>query len=388
MAEADVHPEDVRDMAVYLGIDPSSEAHLLYIARLALRLPCPEGWTEHTDKEGRPFYRSADGAVSRSHPSDEMLKKLVRQERRRHIANMDGTSPEASWMAFRDADGMLYYYDFETRLTSSNAVRADLILPFAWSMELPALEPGGEHAQEPPAQLQKTRDADATARPPLTELTFYSWWLEGGGGMGGRGVGPHEQAQDTLAAQSVRHSLTLVFNISTGSASIFVDSDVHLALPGITDDRNRPITCWDINVGTRVNALGRWVVLKHASVETLEWLEAHRRRLCFARERLREILPKYSTKSRVGYPEMPLIPFQRQAATEILLVREFVVKGKASLRRLRQEVADMVKELAKHRPRVAERFAVVLDPDGHLERGGGALGDPAQPLFELTFVAR
>ena len=39
--------EEIVEYAVYLGMDPTADVDLLYIAEWALTAPLPDGWTEH-----------------------------------------------------------------------------------------------------------------------------------------------------------------------------------------------------------------------------------------------------------------------------------------------------------------------------------------------------
>ena len=63
----------VVEYAVYLGIDVRAEGHLLWIAEEGLRAPLPEGFTEHADADGTPFFVSAaTGESSWEHPLDQV----------------------------------------------------------------------------------------------------------------------------------------------------------------------------------------------------------------------------------------------------------------------------------------------------------------------------
>lgn len=45
-------PEDVLEYAVYLGMEPTEDTDLLWIAEEALTAGEPEGWTEQMDPNG------------------------------------------------------------------------------------------------------------------------------------------------------------------------------------------------------------------------------------------------------------------------------------------------------------------------------------------------
>lgn len=72
--------EEIRDYAVYLGMNPVEDAHLFYIAEWALTVPLPDGWTEHSDNQGNEFYFNAMTGVSTyEHPLDEHYRSYYRQ---------------------------------------------------------------------------------------------------------------------------------------------------------------------------------------------------------------------------------------------------------------------------------------------------------------------
>ena len=57
------------EYAVYLGLDPQAEGHLLWIAEEGLRAALPAGWTEHLDSDGTPFFCcAATGETTWEHP--------------------------------------------------------------------------------------------------------------------------------------------------------------------------------------------------------------------------------------------------------------------------------------------------------------------------------
>ena len=56
VAVAQEYDEEVLEYAGYFGIDPQAEPHLMWIAEEGMNPPLPEGWTEHTDGDGRPYY--------------------------------------------------------------------------------------------------------------------------------------------------------------------------------------------------------------------------------------------------------------------------------------------------------------------------------------------
>ena len=60
---------EIIEFAKYLGIDPSSESSLLWIAQEAIQAPLPAGWSDHTDDNGNVyFYNSKTKASTWTHP--------------------------------------------------------------------------------------------------------------------------------------------------------------------------------------------------------------------------------------------------------------------------------------------------------------------------------
>ena len=59
---------DVKDMVLYMGIDPHKEGHLMWIAKLAVLEALPDGWAEVVNVEGETVYTHVDsGRTTVSH---------------------------------------------------------------------------------------------------------------------------------------------------------------------------------------------------------------------------------------------------------------------------------------------------------------------------------
>lgn len=59
-----------------------SEAHLYWIAKLAVLEDLPEGWEEMSKPDGTPLYRNHEsGELSDEHPLDVEMKLLLERER-------------------------------------------------------------------------------------------------------------------------------------------------------------------------------------------------------------------------------------------------------------------------------------------------------------------
>jgi len=74
--------EEVREYAQWLGIDPSHEKELLWVATDGLTTPLPDPWRPCKTSAGDLYYFNfASGESAWEHPMDEFFKKLVVLER-------------------------------------------------------------------------------------------------------------------------------------------------------------------------------------------------------------------------------------------------------------------------------------------------------------------
>jgi hypothetical protein len=129
-----VTPNEVRDMATYLGIDTIQEFNLLHIAHAAVLAPLPSNWLEFEDEDGNPYYYDRNTLrVTYRHPADEKYFKQVADERARQSSSgmsglerrlllmkdskrkkVEEQGDEALyWMQFVDVHGTDYWYNFK-----------------------------------------------------------------------------------------------------------------------------------------------------------------------------------------------------------------------------------------------------------------------------------
>ncbi len=91
--------DDLTNMALYLGIDPKAELHLLWIAEEAMQAPLPDGWhvqqmrvvlpassslsnSSMGNKHTQYYWHSSDPKATQwEHPLDEFYRSLVRDSR-------------------------------------------------------------------------------------------------------------------------------------------------------------------------------------------------------------------------------------------------------------------------------------------------------------------
>ena len=112
--------EDVKDMAVYLRLDPQRDYRFMWIAQLAMSEAVPHNWKEMYDEQGYPYYvNQLNNKTSRRHPGDAFYNQLVKYEKIRELT--EGSRQEiGAWMDFTDFDGSTYYYNFEICMSSSH----------------------------------------------------------------------------------------------------------------------------------------------------------------------------------------------------------------------------------------------------------------------------
>ena len=102
---------DVKEMAEYMGIDITVEAHLLWLAKLAVLEALPEGWEEVETEDGRILYINTDTETStEEHPNDAHFKDLLERERNKRPPHPTLTEEAYEWPTVhyrndRDAGG-------------------------------------------------------------------------------------------------------------------------------------------------------------------------------------------------------------------------------------------------------------------------------------------
>ncbi|TPX57513.1 hypothetical protein PhCBS80983_g03794 [Powellomyces hirtus] len=74
--------EEIVDYAKFLGIDPDTEPHLLWIARQSLKAPLPPNWKPCQTDDGNIYYFNfTTGESIWDHPCDEHYRKLYAEEK-------------------------------------------------------------------------------------------------------------------------------------------------------------------------------------------------------------------------------------------------------------------------------------------------------------------
>ena len=98
--------EDVQALAEFLGIDPTSEPHLMWIARQCLDAQLPPAWSEYFEEAtgNAYYYNELTKITTWDHPLDSHFKALVQEERLAHAARKVLSSTDYSTAARHVAD--------------------------------------------------------------------------------------------------------------------------------------------------------------------------------------------------------------------------------------------------------------------------------------------
>ena len=144
-------PPEVLDFAVYLGIDPAREKHLLWIAHECLSSELPAPWSEHTSSRGDVYFYNAETDESVvEHPLEAQYRAIVEEEKRKLLADAQdashggwsegggaadlGEAERAVPIAHSEVVDMALYYDVdpaeETWLLQT--VRQAVLAPLPW----------------------------------------------------------------------------------------------------------------------------------------------------------------------------------------------------------------------------------------------------------------
>lgn len=119
-------------------------------------------------------------------------------------------------------------------------------------------------------------------------------------------------------------------------------------LLSVTAKNGRPIQCWDLHVGAKLNLLGKSTTLMQGSQHTLDWLDRHTKRLTKIKEELIGEILKYETRKLVG-----AVSYHRAGD----VAARTAVKGGTSLRMLTEQIEKLTLTLLQFRPKLAQKYA-------------------------------
>eukprot|EP00930_Biecheleria_cincta_P075648 TRINITY_DN62826_c0_g1_i1.p1 TRINITY_DN62826_c0_g1~~TRINITY_DN62826_c0_g1_i1.p1 ORF type:complete len:620 (+),score=132.05 TRINITY_DN62826_c0_g1_i1:39-1898(+) len=127
--------EEVLEYAEYLGINPQDEPHLMWIAKEGVTAPVPHPWKACTENGDDVFYFNFESGESLwDHPSDEIYRNMVEEERKKHAgagkgagnngADTKKANDSASELAMKDISlHSLQSNSSPSRLNESDAAR-------------------------------------------------------------------------------------------------------------------------------------------------------------------------------------------------------------------------------------------------------------------------
>ena len=132
-------PLEVRDMALYLGVDLAKEAYLVDVAKAATNAPLPPEWEEFEGDDGDlRYYHAGSGVEVPTHPLDGYFLEMCRKLRaKKALEGRRGPSVDR-WYRFRDYPSIpergpppypwadfvdmtsrrVYYFNFQTNAVS------------------------------------------------------------------------------------------------------------------------------------------------------------------------------------------------------------------------------------------------------------------------------
>ena len=83
--------DEIKEYAVWLGMDLENEKDLLWIASEGLKAPLPEDWKPCRSPEGDIYYFNfSTGESVWDHPCDEYYRKLYQDEKKKKRSSMTG----------------------------------------------------------------------------------------------------------------------------------------------------------------------------------------------------------------------------------------------------------------------------------------------------------
>uniref|UniRef100_A0A7S0WN84 WW domain-containing protein n=1 Tax=Pyramimonas obovata TaxID=1411642 RepID=A0A7S0WN84_9CHLO len=341
MAETEPSPEEVVSMGQYLGVNvETGESYLMAVAKEAVIAPVLAPWQEMEDENGNPyFYNHRTKQSTRRHPLDTKFLRLVSQLRQKQVTD---DSSRQTWMQFSNT-GKVYYYNFLDGSTSETCPDGAEIPSLAKDF-IPAYDasnfgvdteiPGGAPSTRPrPKPDIVNRDGI------LRELVFKSWWTEDS-------EKPDRGNSETAGGVLEKRYMTIKFDVYAQTFEIHLDNEELVRLynlSSVTAKNGKPIQCWDLYVGAKLNLLGKTTTLMQGDLNTLHWLDKHAKRLRKIKASLQGELRKYETRALAA-----AVIYEKGVPGR---------KGATSLRALLEQVEKLCATLAQFRPSVAQRYA-------------------------------
>jgi hypothetical protein len=334
-----VTPDDILHVAMTYGIDPETEPHLLWIPHEALNTPLAPDWRfEWNAAEGRELYRNTfTNDFSTRHPGDKRSMQILAQQRA--ISQAGNFALDGAWMCFYDLDGKPYHYSFTEHVLRANKPtgstlieRPDGLIGIQIEHDYGSDEKEDDMMDASRSQVMWKSIHQSSGVPDVEVMEFKSWWTE---------------AKSGFDRGSQRRYVELKFQMATGNFQVLLDRSDKMYTLSHIQGLHGPLQCWDLHVGARVNVLGRSTTLMQASGATLEWLEAHTKRLSKIKGQLEKEITKYDRRMSKKFVK---------PARKATVARGGQKVGTTCLRKLMQDVEVRRTALAKYRPKVADKI--------------------------------
>ena len=150
-------------------------------------------------------------------------------------------------------------------------------------------------------------------------LEFTSWWWE----------------------NSEKQLISIVYLQDTNNLQVKLkDLDlITISSPLVASGRG--VEIWDMFVGSELNILGKFTILKLCDVKTAHWNAKHGRKLLKARDKLIQEIRKYDGSP---FPQRLLVEYTTN------------IPGGYNLRGIMNQIAELRTLLAKYRPALADQI--------------------------------
>ena len=94
---------EIVQYAIYLGLDPTKDADLMWIAREGFSAPVPEPWEQRTNKEGETcYYNKATKELVWEHPLDDEYKEKWKIAKAKKLGNIKIEKTEENFEVRKD----------------------------------------------------------------------------------------------------------------------------------------------------------------------------------------------------------------------------------------------------------------------------------------------
>ena len=153
-------------------------------------------------------------------------------------------------------------------------------------------------------------------------LEFTSWWWE----------------------NSEKQMIKIVYNTDTNSLQVNIKDLSTITINGPQHASGRNLEVWDMFVGSEIDILGKFTILKHCDAKTAEWNEKNGKKLLKTREKLIQEIRKYDNKP---FPQRLLVAYNTN------------ISGGYNLKAILTQILEFRTILMKYRPNLASQIFVI-----------------------------